>query len=242
MGTVRRIENMKKANGDIDRYITFTVVRVLVGEVEGEKLTLRIAGGVVEGEQQAVHGSPKFDENEEVIPFVEGNGRFIVAFVRWGQGVFKIVTGKGQRHVTDDVGNAVLSIAHARVVKEKRIGAEIRILTGANRSVMSGETVGPAKSFPVEPSQDDRVLAAATTMAPEAFVAAISQTVRILPAGKNRKVVRSIAKGARSLDSESFSKNLDATRQENNSSKYTPELGSDEPTLPRRFDRNRAEK
>ena len=130
-GRVARIESKYSANKeDIYTFVTLDQVETLSGSYAAPTLTLRFLGGHVDNDMLHVEGSPNFKQNEKVIVFVHGNGRYIVPVVGWTQGVFRVVpdaaTGKGV--VSDHEGNRVFGVQNGTILKDSTHEPEARIV------------------------------------------------------------------------------------------------------------------
>jgi hypothetical protein len=66
--------------------VTFEVEESLMGVVNESALTLRFLGGRVEDLVMQVDGMPTFRRGEEVVLFVQGQGRQVCPLVGWGHG------------------------------------------------------------------------------------------------------------------------------------------------------------
>lgn len=83
-------------------YVTFRVKDSLKGG-PGEKYTLRMFGGEVDGEGMAVADAPKFAVGDEDILFVENNGSQVVPLVGMMHGRFHVRKDRaGREMVTTD--------------------------------------------------------------------------------------------------------------------------------------------
>jgi len=128
--TVENITARRTEQSGIQTYVTLSDLRLHKGTYNGDRLTLILEGGLVEGRGTYVHGSPSFREGERVIAFTEGNGQRLVPLVGWEQGLFRVVTNPetGEQLIADSVGNRVFGIENGRIVKEARVGTEAEIL------------------------------------------------------------------------------------------------------------------
>jgi hypothetical protein len=112
IGTVRQIDATIDERRDIHTYVTFDQLKVIGGHVGTPTLTLRLKGGVAGNERLLIHGSPSFKPDERVLMFIQGNGRDLVPFVGWSQGVFRLVRdpSSGNETVTDGNGAPLLAV------------------------------------------------------------------------------------------------------------------------------------
>jgi hypothetical protein len=142
IGTVAEIASERADNGIIYSFVTLDELEVVRGNFGGERFTLRLEGGQVDGEVQHIEGAPRFREGERVIVFVDGNGRNIVPVAGWTQGLFRIVSGPDEEEefVVDALGNRVLGIRDGEIVKESRYGSEAELVGGAAGGLERSET------------------------------------------------------------------------------------------------------
>lgn len=118
-GIVTDVESVKNKPGDINTFITISIIEVIVGSYSDPSITIRQKGGRVGYEGVSIHGSPKFSVNDEVILFIRGNGQYMVPFVGWEQGVFKVKSSSGVgKSVFDSNGNKILSFKESNLVKQ----------------------------------------------------------------------------------------------------------------------------
>jgi hypothetical protein len=80
--------------------------------VAPRSFTLRMLGGDLGAKRLVVHGSPWFAPGEEVVLFVQGNGRAASPVMAFGYGVFRVERPAGApAFVRRDDGTAVSSLA-----------------------------------------------------------------------------------------------------------------------------------
>ena len=130
-GRVARIESKYSANKeDIYTFVTLDQVETLSGSYAASTLTLRFLGGHVDNDMLHVEGSPNFKQNEKVIVFVHGNGRYMVPVVGWTQGVFRVVpdAATGKEVVSDHEGNRVFGVQNGSILKDSTHEPEARIV------------------------------------------------------------------------------------------------------------------
>jgi hypothetical protein len=105
---------------------------------------VQLPGGEVEGDTLEVQGSPKLMTKDRVVLFLQGNGRALVPFVGWTQGVFRVFQDEqtGSERVKDHEGNRVLGVQGGEVLKEKRFAPEATIVDNRGRSSAPGAHAG----------------------------------------------------------------------------------------------------
>jgi len=100
-------------------------------------------GGEIDGDVLKIHGSPKFEPQDRVVVFIKDNGRELVPFVGWTQGVFRVSRDpKGNDKVKDHEGNNVLAVAGDDLVKEQINLPEAVIVDGSGQLAMNGAGAG----------------------------------------------------------------------------------------------------
>lgn len=131
-GRVAKIESQYNKEKDIYTFVTLDQLNVLGGSYNGATLTLRFHGGKVENDILQVEGSPEFEVNQNVVLFVQGNGRAMAPVVGWTQGVFRLVKDSktGQQVVNDHEGNLVTAVQGGMVIKEMVNQPEAQIVGG----------------------------------------------------------------------------------------------------------------
>jgi hypothetical protein len=119
MGTVSSVSVAPAGRfGSLHTFVTIDQVEALSGQVPEGRLTLRLKGGFDGRRGLHIDGAPTFRQGEWVLLFVQGNGRDLVPFVGWGQGVFRLRSdGTGRTMVHDADGNEVVGIRAGHVVK-----------------------------------------------------------------------------------------------------------------------------
>jgi len=160
VGTVQSVES--RFVGHSKRIVTLVTLGDL--DVMGAKyrkptLTLRLEGGLVGNEGMHVEGSPDFATNERVLLFVQGNGRDLVPFVGWNQGVFRLRDNGGETQVLDADGNVVTGIDAGRVMRAGGAELDVHIVGGPVRNERSsaaeshgGESDDGSAVIQVEPA------------------------------------------------------------------------------------------
>jgi len=114
VGTVSDVRSrwVDQANSDIETLVTFSDLDPLFG-VEQTTVTLRFAGGEVDGRREEIAGIPRFQVGERAILFAR-RGRWLNPIVGFQQGCFRVADG--------DAGPVVLS-ADGRPLVDIRQGA-----------------------------------------------------------------------------------------------------------------------
>lgn len=158
-GTVADIVSRKAQDGMIYTFVTLDALEIIRGSYDGERFTLRLEGGEVEGEVLEVEGAPSFREGERVVVFVEGNGERIVPIAGWEQGLFRVIRdpATGREYISDAVGNRVFGIREGEVIKESRVGSEAELFGQRGFAAQSeapaidfGQTNGGREVLPEE--------------------------------------------------------------------------------------------
>jgi hypothetical protein len=147
VGTVRSVEATASAPHDVHTYVTLDQLEMLSGRVDAPTLTLRLKGGLAGRSGLHVDGAPHFAPEERVLLFVQGNGRDLVPFVGWSQGVFRLATdaATGRQQVRDADGNLVLGVAGGQVLREAGAQLETEVV-GAPEAVQLGRQAKPEAS------------------------------------------------------------------------------------------------
>lgn len=135
VGTVSDVQSRFNANHEIETLVTVEGLQMVHGNFGGSSLTLRIPGGQVGNAVMDVQGAPRFAAKERVLLFVHGNGRELVPFVGWTQGVFRFAPdAAGKNRIKDHEGNSVLGVEGNEVVAERIVEPEAQIIGGQLRS------------------------------------------------------------------------------------------------------------
>lgn len=138
-GTVEGIESHYDSLNDIYTFITLGNINVLQGNYTGDELIIRQKGGEIEGDVLEIEGSPQFELGQHVVVFVKGNGKEIVPFVGWTQGVFNVVTTKNGRVITDYEGNRVLGVKKGKFMKQGNNVSESTLIDSTTGAIISKE-------------------------------------------------------------------------------------------------------
>lgn len=194
IGTVRSVTPTGGSGQAIHTFVTLDQIEVMSGKLDAQTLTLRLKGGAVGQEVLHVEGSPTFVPNERLLLFVQGNGRDLVPFVGWSQGVFRLTAdgvGSGQGVVKDADGNDVVGLD----------GDQVLLQPGAHSGavIAGGPAISQARSAPPQASAgttDDGSAStqisvrrkAAAPMAAEAFLAQVRQRASTEPGRALRSV------------------------------------------------------
>ncbi len=180
IGTVRSVETAAARNAnDLYTYVTIEQLDVLRGKVAQATLTLRLKGGFDGRQGLHVEGAPQFAPKERVLLFVQGNGRDLVPFVGWSQGVFRLVdaAGGGQQ-VRDADGNAVIGVDAGQVMRRpgERLDTDIVGAPDVQRQRSAAPRAGGGTTDNGSAVTELGVEAAAQApMAAERFVAAVRE-------------------------------------------------------------------
>ena len=104
-GTVTDVQARYGRTENIYTLVKLQDLQVLAGSYKGSEFYVRLLGGEVQGDVLDVKGSPQFAVGDQVVLFLQGNGKQIVPIVGWSQGVFRIENLAGRQIVTDSDGN-----------------------------------------------------------------------------------------------------------------------------------------
>jgi hypothetical protein len=145
VGTVRGTESRFGPGQDIYTFVTVDQIELLKGRYHQSSLTLRLEGGQVGNEILDIEGSPHFAAGDKVILFVKGNGKHMVPFVGWTQGVLRIEPDEtGVEEITDHEGNRVLGLKEGKLLKERKHSGDLKIVDGPNEKAHSDIGTPPA--------------------------------------------------------------------------------------------------
>jgi hypothetical protein len=153
-GTVTDVQARYGHDRKIYTLVKIQDVQVLAGSYGRGELYVRLLGGEVQGDVLDVQGSPQFAVGDQVVLFLQGNGKQIVPFVGWTQGVFRIQDVAGRQIVTDSDGNRVLGIRGNMIIKETRVASQAEIIGGpqsqAERDPATGSAMSTVRSAPAQ--------------------------------------------------------------------------------------------
>lgn len=146
VGTVRSVETAAVGQAsELHTFVTIDQVEALSGKVAEGRLTLRMKGGFDGRQGLHVEGAPQFKAGERVLLFVQGNGRDLVPFVGWTQGVFRLVDdGAGHQVVRDADGNVVTGVEGGNVMR--RAGEHLETAVVGAPSVVQQRSATPRAS------------------------------------------------------------------------------------------------
>ena len=145
IGTVRGTESRYGPGQDIYTFVSVDQVELLKGRYHQSSLTLRLEGGQVGNDILDIEGSPHFSSGDKVILFVKGNGKQMVPFVGWTQGVLRIKPDEtGVEEITDHEGNRVLGLKEGKLIKERKHSGDLKIVGGPNERAHSEVGTPPA--------------------------------------------------------------------------------------------------
>lgn len=204
VGTVSKIESNYGYDNDIYTFVTLENLVPVKGSYPQQDFVLQLKGGQIGNDVLDVEGSPHFEPNERVVLFIHGNGRELVPLVGWTQGVFRVGVDQasGQEIVLDHDGNRVLGVAGKRLIKERKLAPQVRILGEEIESVTSRQVKGNAGtsddgSAPTLSS--DRVKAATAPSEPlglaqflNSVKERVTRTTRNAPSARAAKTVESM--------------------------------------------------
>ncbi len=132
-GTVSKIRSVR-ATDAIRTFVTLDVAEVLKGRVRNPRVTIREAGGEVDGLRQWIHGTPEFSVGESVLLFLTRRADGTLGTTSLGLGKFRVLG--------DAVGIA------ARAVDAVVIGGpthETRSLRGLRIAIARAVAAAPAR-------------------------------------------------------------------------------------------------
>ena len=148
LGTVRSVQAVVAAPGDINTFVTVDAQEVLSGRMAQRSITLKLQGGFDGTQGVHIDGVPQFAAGERVLLFVQGNGVDLVPFVGWSQGVFRVTRedSSGQDRVADADGQRVLELRGQHLVREPAQHTHEAV------TVLGTPSVALARSEPVQAS------------------------------------------------------------------------------------------
>lgn len=218
-GRVSKVESKYSANKeDIFTFVTLDQVQTLSGSYSAPTVTLRFLGGQVGNDVLQVSGSPNFAANQQVIVFVQGNGRSMVPVVGWSQGVFRVGrdSATGQQVVRDNEGNRVGGVQNGMLIKETTNQPEAQIIGPQGvelGTTKSGELNAGSADFLAPAAPLERGAAVAAPDRPVAIQSAMTVTA-FVSAIKSAPVSRAAAAVLRSVepnDADTLSDNSDGS-------------------------------
>jgi len=99
-----------EARTGIRTRVMLDVERVLLGSLEGEKLSIELPGGPAPGGnlRQVIPGIPQFSVGEEAVIFLRNDPNLVCPVTGWIQGKFKVMTdpATGGKRVEDRLGKS----------------------------------------------------------------------------------------------------------------------------------------
>ena len=104
--------------------VTFSVLDVLKGDVDGDELVLELLGGPApDGATLVVSGMPRFAVGDRAVVFSASNGLYACPLVGWWQGLYRVRFDDAAQAFTvaDHVGRPVVAIAGAAGRMEARL-------------------------------------------------------------------------------------------------------------------------
>jgi hypothetical protein len=176
-------------------FVTFDIERVIRGQVEGSRITLRFQGGLFpDGRFMDDPTAPLFDVGERSILLVRGNGDLDVPLAGSRFGRLRIING----HVYDDFGKPVSILGRDRV----KFGRTLRFEEVAAHTLgTTGRSFNPrARELPATRAQAPVFTVRAAEPRPAADdaagVDALIAWMRALPAGVEQRIARSVDQNA----------------------------------------------
>lgn len=111
LGQVTQVKSeVDKASGWVWSLYTFSVERVLAGEIAEKSTSLRCLGGTADGRAMRTDGMPLLSQGERVLVFADVDESPLCQFAGWELGVFRFRTVAGEDVLTDSTGDAVVSL------------------------------------------------------------------------------------------------------------------------------------
>ncbi len=112
VGEVLDVSSVPVADGSYAfTFVTFDVSETLKGEIDGTQLALRFDGGQVGDRVIEYEGMPTFQPGQQVLLFVEGNGKVGCPVLGWWQGRLDFVSGPDSSVLVDSFGGIVTGVA-----------------------------------------------------------------------------------------------------------------------------------
>jgi hypothetical protein len=103
-----RSQRVDDAHGNLETWVTFTAIDPVFG-VSSPTITLRFAGGVVDGVREEFLGVPRFTTGERVVLFAR-HGYQMSPIVGMSQGCFRVVDSPSGVTLTSADGQPVLAL------------------------------------------------------------------------------------------------------------------------------------
>ncbi|WP_171022328.1 hypothetical protein [Thalassotalea litorea] len=125
-GQVQQISSRRLDNGTIVTFVTLTNLDLHRGDYAFAEFTLVSHGGEVNGLVQKIQGAPQFKLAQNLILFLQGNGKRMVPISGWGQGMFVV----NENMVHDYQLNPVLGIVNDQIQVQRLTVPDV-ILIGA---------------------------------------------------------------------------------------------------------------
>jgi hypothetical protein len=99
-------------SNDVHTFVTLDPLVVDYGSHSQATLTLVFWGGELDGARYELSGMPRFQEGEEVLLFLYGNGVYVNPIVGWSQGRFDVERdpATGSEYLVDALGRAVMGV------------------------------------------------------------------------------------------------------------------------------------
>jgi hypothetical protein len=121
VGTVSDTQSHYGPDRKIYTLVTLTDLQVVHGRYQASSLTLQLPGGRIQNDAMVVHGSPRLAVKDRVVLFLQGNGRQMVPFVGWIQGVFRLEPDAktGRQRIVDHDRNPVVEVRGSELLKDE---------------------------------------------------------------------------------------------------------------------------
>ncbi len=129
IGTVRTVQTVALSPGDIHTYVTLQAQDLISGQLNQRELVLKLQGGFDGKQGLQIDGAPQFTAGERVLVFVQGNGRDLVPFVGWSQGVFRIVRDaqSGEDTVLDADHQRVVGLQGLHLLRDAKVHSDVQL-------------------------------------------------------------------------------------------------------------------
>lgn len=202
VGVVRQVQAVVTTPGDINTFVTIEPQEVLSGQLAQRQLTLKVHGGFDGQRGLHVEGAPQFAAGDRVLLFVQGNGREIVPFVGWTQGVFRIErdAASGEDRVVGADGQRVLGLRGAHLLRDDSTHSHVQLLGAPPLALVRQAEVEASAgttddgSVIVEQRATPAPLSALPTMSLQGLLAAVRERLAAAPGSKGEgKLLQSVS-------------------------------------------------
>jgi hypothetical protein len=182
VGTVTDVQAEYTADKSIRTLVTVSDLRVVHGSYQDPSLTLQLPGGQIENDVLDVQGSPRLGKKDRVLLFIQGNGRQIVPFVGWTQGVFRIERDakSGKQKIKDHDRNPVLEVQGSELIKDQLYASEATIVAEPGKSQAAGGNGGQSDDSSASSAAAPKRVASSSKEAidADAFIREVVRKVR----------------------------------------------------------------